>query len=174
MHLAFTVQKWSLSTSSLGALVELGFLALWASGHPTPSLGDLPSWFQRLLLTGCWVKGISTLHFTHTWPRPKTAAREEDCNWLANLLASSMLLDAWSIRLSSNTWGSSLFFTKPLSQLCATSKIWYIPWILMGFLLSSSPDRFVVLMNGVPMSPASDLQCFVCKHCKWDNSLLGV
>ena len=59
--------------------------------------------------------------------------------------------------------GVPLFFTKPLSQLCATSKIWYIPCILMGFLLSGSPDRFLGLMNKVLTSPASDSQRFICK-----------
>ena len=113
--LAFTVQKAITEHFIIGCTCRTGFPGP-LSIYPTSSLGDLPSLFKRLSLTGCWVQGISTLHFTCTQPRPKTAAREEDCNWLADLLASSTLLDAWSIHLSSNTWGSSSFFTNPLSH----------------------------------------------------------
>ena len=115
MHLAFTIQKAITEHFIIGCTCRTGFpgcLSIWA---PYSISRRSPIMIQETLVD--WMLSQRHLHSPlHSHSTQTKDCREEDCNWLADLLASSTLLDAWSIHLSSNTWGSSSFFTNPLSH----------------------------------------------------------
>src|SRR5258708_29762936 len=87
--------------------------------------------------------------------KPKFVVETNGSSPHFDLLASSMSLNPRNDQLSSGTEGSSLFFSKLLSQRHVTSKICDIPCIRMGSSLNDSPKQSFVFLDGVSASPGS-------------------